>query len=323
MNYGAAKLAMDSLIAALAIAAAVLHVGAAYADAPAPASLSPDALSRIGAAHDVVLSRAESLERVVLDNRQAVLDSLRAVSGPSSDAIAIGWVSHAALVALRDPQFTTGVRRAAAHYGSAAVARGLRLDPGYVAKLPGAKRAKARVLAAARQDGETLRNAAARVKSQAQAMRKDATLTARRANARAALAALDADTAPTPALTPIHASSLRQRVASAPSPARSGVPALFAIATASTGGAKTNYDRRRSHDAAIDQALTLAALITLDAATAQDVAAAAPRGVRRCAVMARLQTKACIAAARASHEDAYCLARHGLGDMASCLDGAR
>ncbi len=72
----------------------------------------------------------------------------------------------------------------------------------------------------------------------------------------------------------------------------------------------------------IDQVLVLAARISLDAVHGDDLVATrtltTERGMKRCVTFSKLNMNQCVAAVRFPHEEAFCLGRHGVGELGEC-----
>lgn len=73
---------------------------------------------------------------------------------------------------------------------------------------------------------------------------------------------------------------------------------------------------------ALDRALTLAALTVINQNTPQDVADLAPQSMTRCLQTAKLHLQQCVAVSRFAYEDPFCIAEHGLDDVAMCYTEA-
>lgn len=76
-------------------------------------------------------------------------------------------------------------------------------------------------------------------------------------------------------------------------------------------------------DAALDHALTLAALTALGVETSEDVSTLTPRAMSRCLQTAKLHLQQCVAVSRFAYEDPFCIAEHGLDDVAMCYTEGR
>jgi hypothetical protein len=81
---------------------------------------------------------------------------------------------------------------------------------------------------------------------------------------------------------------------------------------------------RADRASALDQMLTLAGLIVVDAAqTPRAASVLEARPVRECLAMQQLEFRQCVSVAHDASEESLCLARHGLEAPGACFAIAR
>lgn len=238
-----------------------------------------------------------------------------------------GWIAYGAVTAAQSPAFVAGVRGRVRVAGRAAVLRQLQRDVTYARRRPpGASEATQLVL-------NTLTADAARLDAAAQ--RYQVFGDTERGNAwNATEAARDARGQ--------HLRELAaQRQSIAPElsqhlhiTALAGAPLANADAIggrrfwdAATGRASPTLPAetlavRADRTTALDQMLTLAALITIEAADANEPRVSSLleyHPVRDCLSFQQLEFRQCVSVAHDATEDALCMARHGLEAPGACL----
>ncbi len=305
------------------VASALLSVTAAVADDPRSQDIPvrQSDLARLASPYASLYRALERFETVSFASASEVTDSLHAVGRVSPDDLAVAWTAYAALSASITPAYMDGVRDAVELYGAKRVAKGLRRDPRYARSLAGGDDATRAIVARLAADADALRTAAARVDGQSYAIQDQPWALTRHGPAHTRLAVLTAAAADIRPADPQLSAWLAQRAADTVERQSEDRFRPFLIASAFAGsGARDEATPHRTYDSAVDGALTLAALTLLNDARGADAALYSARQVKQCSSMARLNIEQCIAAAAFPYEDVFCIAEHGIDEIAACVD---
>lgn len=269
--------------------------------------------------------------------RDAQIDSTRAMdlvlaraARHERDSLARGFIAYGALAATRAPEFRAGVQSRVRAAGRGAVIRQLRRDLGYARRRPpGGEQAVRMVLAMAQADAARMRAVAERYETLGLNLQM-AGWAHSTPDSRAAreiyLRALAHRTPP----APVHViDALGAPLQASPSPLENprglgGVHFWDSLSDAPYAALPAPDDARiqAGREITLDRMLTLAGLVIVAA-----VEEAAPRveeilpdpALSACLDRAQLHFRQCASVAYGADEDAFCLARHGLREMAACF----
>jgi hypothetical protein len=201
-----------------------------------------------------------------------------------------GMVAYAALAALQEPGFVTGVQRAAR---GDELARRLSTDPAAALELPGGAAAAARASAALARQGEGLGEVGQRVKRAAYSVQHQGWSKSNVADPRGRLARVKRLSATSYRPEPGDAAQLRDAVAVA----------------GRRGGAASPV---------VARGVALAALSVLGETERGHPLMSEPR-TASCLRMAKLNLYQCLASAGPQYEDIYCLGQHAMIDPGQCV----
>ncbi|MBI3438949.1 MAG: hypothetical protein HY054_09975 [Proteobacteria bacterium] len=308
----------------LALASALFAISAALAGAqqvtPLYAALDPYAAYQLGvsASMDANISSASAMDASLM--RAAQYDPTQ---------LARGRLAYAAITAAQSPAFIAGIQARVRAAGRAAVLRQLQRDPTYARRRPpGAVEASALVLSSMAADVARLRAAATHYESIGNSIGGAAWNTPLDpAHRQVRDEQLHALAAQAPALAP----DLTARIhvgAGAGSPLRDhdafgGVGFWDALAgRASATPLPDHIQLRRDRAGVMDRALTLGALVVINATPAERaraVAALDDPPTRTCLAMEQLEFRQCASVSHSPDEDAFCLAQHGFSGVAECF----
>ncbi len=207
-------------------------------------------------------------------------------------ALASGMIAYAALAALEEPRFVSGVRAAARK--DRGLAQRLAARPDLAVSLPGAPAAAARASAALWRQGDALGSGGRQVKSAAYSIQRQAWARAKVADPQGRLQRVKADAVYRPA---------------------DGDRALLLRAVAQ-GGARSG-----ARGPVIQRALALAALDVLGQSARGAALASEPKS-GMCLRLAKLDFHQCLSAAGPYYEDIYCLGQHAMIDPGQCVKSA-
>lgn len=277
-----------------------------------------------------------ALESAPFASVEDIDHGLEVVASHNPDRLARAWMAYAALVAAQNPEFVDGVRESADYYGRDAMIAGLRNDPAYAGQITGADTARQSVLTAVASDVTQLHEASAAVKQQAYSLQSTQWADAQSDDSDKRIAWLDQV-----ALQARFASEAMLESLAAPGAVgsdrreqldeiRAHFWSAFRLGPA-TAHAATPGDAlpvvmltpNPTHQNAVDQVMTLAALEALDAATAEDAPSLTlllnEPSTQMCMTMARLHFQQCVAASHFRYEDPFCIAEHGVKDVGDCF----
>lgn len=278
---------------------------------PRPISLNSGVIQ--SAANYLSFARDMATIRGGFGSPEEIQAALRRGAAYDPVEISRGIVAYASVLALQSPEFVAGVQPFGTDLETRnqVVAR-IVANPAYASTLPGADAAAGLIIAAMDRDIDALRDAADSIENDAYAIQADG----RRSWGAAAV--LDREGR----LQSVKDISGRGMLASPEQAAR-----LSAAAFAGSG-LGVSADRRRTppYPPAVENALAIAALALLDGAgenaRSNTDALMFERASQDCLVSSKLNLFQCLAAARPSYEDVFCLGRHVVRDLGSCARGA-
>ncbi|CAN7368581.1 hypothetical protein LJR225_002259 [Phenylobacterium sp. LjRoot225] len=204
-----------------------------------------------------------------------------------------GMVAYAAMAALQEPGFVTGVQRAAR---GGDLARRLATDPAAVLDLPGGEAAAARAGAALARQGEGLGDVGQRVKRAAYSVQRQGWSKSKVSDPRGRLAQV-------------------KRLSAAGYQPAPGDAARMRAAVAAAGR------RGGSASPVVARGVALAALSVLGEAERGRPLMSEPR-TASCLRLAKLNLYQCLASAGPQYEDIYCLGQHAMIDPGQCVADA-
>jgi len=242
----------------------------------------------------------------------AVREALIQGASYDPERLSRGLVAYAAVLALQSPEFVEGVRlwvhRPADRED---MIRRIVADPRYASLLPGADAAAALVIDTLEQEINALSSAGGSIESDAYTIQ----MASDPRRSWAVLHLYDRDAR----LQAVKDAGGRMAPGS-PAETRRLKDAALGASRLSVVAERT---RRPPHPPAVTQALALAALSALGEADPARTDRLQREGVsQRCLEIAKLNLHQCLAAARPSYEDIFCLGRHVVRDVATCARGA-
>lgn len=245
---------------------------------------------------------------------QAVQAALRRGAAYDANQISRGLVAYASILALQSPEFVSGIRQA----GAEPAARRQMIDrivanPAYASTLPGAEAAASLVMGVLEADIVALSTAADSVESDAYNIQYSGDQ--RNGWGRASLDNREAR---------LQALKDLSRPVAAPS---SETARLYAASNRGSGlGVTAGRTRRAPYAQSVTNALAMAALASLGAAgenaRANTDALQYDRASQDCLASSKLNLFQCMAAARPTYEEMFCLGRHVIRDLSTCARGA-
>ncbi len=243
--------------------------------------------------------------------------------------LARGRLAYAALTAAQSPAFAAGVQSRVHAAGRAAVLRQLQRDPTYARRRPpGASAATALVVSSMAADVARLRAASSHyetIGNSIAAAAWNAPLDPTHREARDQQLRLLAGQAPV--LAPDLVGRVHVGAASADAhpdrDAFGGIGFWDALGGRAAAAPMPESVRlRRASASVMDRVLTLGALYVIGATPTQDGRVATMLDdppTRTCLTMQQLEFRQCVSVSHTPDEDAFCLARHGLGGVGECL----
>lgn len=292
---------------------AAIEAAAVAARQPPPVALN-DSVSRSAAIY-LAYQRDMATIRGGFASAQQIQDALR--RGAASDPVQVsrGLVAYASILALQSPEFVGGIRA----MGDSPEARRQIIDrvvadPAYASTLPGADSAAGLIMAVLEQDLNALSAAADSVESDAYNIQSPG------------------DQRSGWARTPLPDREGRLQavkdIADQPMrPSMSEASRLYTAANAGSGlGVSPGRARSGPYAPSVSNALAMAALAALGAAGENAVpntdALQYDRASQDCLASSRLNLFQCLAASRPSYEEIFCVGRHVLRDLTTCVRGA-
>lgn len=281
---------------------------------PAPAPVAPPvALDRtVAEAASVYVAFARSMTEAtpVFDSPESVQAFLSRGAAYEPVQLSRGLIAYAAIIALQTPDYVSGVRALAADPAQRSrLADEIQRDPSYAAVLPGAEAAASRIASVLSPDINAFSLLAETIES-------DAYVIQERSDPRRRWAA-----------QPVADRAGRLERAKAVSAA--GLPTsdedalrLFASAHALAEPAEGEASYPAPYSPAVTRALAVAALAALgDGPTdpGQVGLLTQDQGGDFCLSMSKLNLFQCLAASRPSYEDMFCIGRHVVRDLETCI----
>jgi hypothetical protein len=225
-----------------------------------------------------------------------------------------GMIAYASILALQSPEFVAGVRTFANDPAQRAeIVASIIRDPAYAATLPGADKAAGLIISTLGKDITSLT-------ALADAVEQDAYTIQERRDPRRRWA-----------VTPIASREVRLESVKTISaiqmlPSAEEATRLFAAANAGAGLELPAATTAPPYTPAVANALAIAALAAMgaagDDARANTEALSIETNAQFCLDMSKLNLFQCLAAARPSYEDMFCLGRHVVRDLATCASAA-
>lgn len=278
---------------------------------PPPIALNQDVID--AASIYVAFTREMAAQQGGFADAEAIQAALRRGSAYEPAQLSRGLIAYASIVALQSPEFVSGVRQYAVDRATREqLAANIASDPRWASRLPGADAAAGLIMAALGRDIDALGAAATAIENDAYAIQADS----RRSWAVAPVANRDGR------LAGAKASSAQAMLPSAPDASR-----LTAAAHAGTGlDLPAGRPRQPGYPPVVERALALAALAALgeagDAALPRTTALQDDPVSQACLAESKLMLFQCLAASRPSYEDVFCVGRHVVRDIATCVRGA-
>lgn len=296
----------------VAAIAAAQEAAAIAARLPPPVALN-DSVAQSAAVY-LTFTRDMATIRGGFASPAAVQAALRRGAAYDANQISRGLVAYASILALQSPEFVSGVRQA----GGEPAARRQIIDrivanPEYASTLPGAEAAASLVMAVLEADIVALSSAADSVESDAYNIQyagdqRNGWGRATPADREGRLQAIK---------------DLSRPVA----PSGSETARLFAASNTGSGlDVTAGRTRRAPYAPSVTNAIAMAALAALgaagDNARANTDALQYDRASQDCLASSKLNLFQCLAAARPTYEDMFCLGRHVIRDLSTCARGA-
>ncbi len=324
-------------IRSLAAFAAAALVGVAYAQIGA---LAPRFSSWSGASPEVIayaafqsdLSHLASMQVTSAADVDAALDR---AARHDRDAMVRGWMSYAADVAAQSAPFVESVRQAERRWGPNMVTR-ITSNRSFIRRLPGNEDAIDLVLSALASDAARVAAVAERHRVFAYSLQSQpwgGAVAEKRDERLQRIRGLGRPSGFAPAISPSMAAQLAvSPISIGPGEAAfggrrfwdavNGGPPVFEAGSPLSGQLPTHWRADEARPETLDAILSVAALRVLGAQQSQASAIGYflrdPRAVG-CVEMARLEFYSCLSAVHFVYENEYCLAEHGLRDVAMCI----
>jgi len=306
-DFGAATLgAPETVIAAGSDAARLSQ--------PAPASVARWAATYIDFRTDI-----DRLDAMDLRSANETREAHRLLGTHDPYKLAEGWMAYAALVAADTPAFSKALRKELRRSNRDKVLTKIAQNPDYIFDLPGARSAVQSVLQVATADSAKMAIVGEKFRARSYEMQETSWGVKPTRDQQERLAKIrDEARARRPKAVAAAGGGLN-------APILASAGGDWSAAWAGGKNARTS-DFRLSGPAAraaMNQILILAAQHSLGAT--EGVNAEQARMLlrsdksRQCYNWAKLHLDQCIAATRAPYEEAYCLGRHGLDDVAECV----
>lgn len=246
---------------------------------------------------------------------EAVQAALRRGAAADPNQISRGLVAYASILALQSPEFVSGVRQAGAdpEARTQIIARVVN-NPSYAATLPGAEAAASLILGVLERDIAALTASADSVESDAYNIQYtgDQRHTWGRATSPNREGRLQ---------------TVKDLSARPVAPSSSETARLYSASSTGSGlGVTPGRSRRAPYAPSVTNALAMATLAALgaagDTAIVNTNALQYDRESQDCLQSSKLNLYQCMAAARPNYEDMFCLGRHVLRDLSTCVRGA-
>ena len=301
-SFSSATLALAFLAGCASEPAAPLPV--APSPPPPVVRLAPAILEQ-ASAYRAYMDRATSITGN-FQSADDIANALQTADAFEPTALVRGAMAYGAIAALQDPAFIAGIRS----FGSGAeqrrqIAYEILRNPTYVLGLPGSASAQALVVQALNTDGLALYNAGKTVKQSAYDLQKQPWSKIEVTNRDGRLARAKTLSSALPPGEAAVTARLEQASIGAVS---------LGLTPSATPGANTEV---------IVRSLAVAALAVLNQADAENMASIdavmADQSIGFCMTMAKLNVYQCLAVARPTYEDIFCLGQHVMMDTGRCV----
>ena len=292
--------------------AAAQEAAAIAARLPPPVALN-DSVAQSAAVY-LTFTRDMATIRGGFASPGAVQSALRRGASYDADQISRGLVAYASILALQSPEFVSGVRQAGAEPSvRRQIIDRIVANPEYASTLPGAEAAASLVMSVLEADIVALSSAADSVESDAYNIQY--TGDQRNGWGRA-----------TPADREGRLQAIKD-LSRPVAPSGSETARLYAASNSGSGlGVTAGRTRRAPYAPSVTNAIAMAALAALgaagDNARANTDALQYDRASQDCLASSKLNLFQCLAAARPTYEDMFCLGRHVIRDLSTCARGA-
>lgn len=317
----------------LALLSVLAFVAVAYAQAPnAPENARRFQNDLI--AYAAFQSDVSQLSSMQIASPEQLDAALERAARHNTRALVRGWMNYGANVAAQSPTFVAGVRDAAARLGADALVREIASDRARIRRLDGTEEASRFVLETIAADAERVAYAADRLMEYSNALQRAPWASADAAGQLERVQRLRGAGEPG-GYSPSIPISVAAQLTVTPLSVRIGADStsfggrrfwdvlngrgsVLGVSSVRRPPPRDDYGR-----ASVEAMLAVAALKALDAEEAQPSAVdsyLSDRTSMSCVEMARLQFYQCVSAARFNYENGYCLARHGVRDIALCMD---
>ncbi len=270
----------------------------------APAPRMPREVIEAASAYETFIDHAATIDAHFSD-AGAVSAAMTAAESYQADQLAEGAVAYAALIALQDPGFVDGVRRAGRSPETAdALVRALEADPAKVSRVPGADQAALRINTVLADQAQRVTETGRKLRQASYDMQRDDW---------------------TRQMTPDGSARLAKAKAlsSSPiSPTADDITHLFQAATALRDQASAAPGGPPGYTPVVQRGLAIAALALLGRASRDELEATGLTKVRDsagCMQAAKLNLYQCLAVAGPHYEDVYCISEHALKETGQCL----
>ncbi|WP_309629639.1 hypothetical protein [Brevundimonas sp.] len=292
--------------------AAAQEAAAIAARLPPPVALN-DSVAQSAAVY-LTFTRDMATVRGGFASPAAVQAALRRGASYDANQISRGLVAYASILALQSPEFVSGVRQAGAEPSvRRQIIDRIVANPEYASTLPGAEAAASLIMAVLEADIVALSSAADSVESDAYNIQY--TGDQRNGWGRA-----------TPADREGRLQAIKD-LSRPVAPSSSETARLYAASNSGSGlGVTAGRTRRAPYAPSVTNAIAMAGLAALgaagDNARANTDALQYDRASQDCLASSKLNLFQCLAAARPTYEDMFCLGRHVIRDLSTCARGA-
>lgn len=280
---------------------------------PPPVSLN-EGVAEAASIYVAFLREMETIQAGGFTDAEAIQAAIRKGAAYDPAQLSRGMIAYGAVLALQSPEFVAGVRQFAVdpEQRQRMVAQ-IIADPAYAATLPGAPSAAGLII-------ETLGKDASAVRAIADGIEQDAYTIQERNDPRRRWAT-------------VHIANREERLEGAKTisanpmlPTAEEASRLFQAANTGSGLNISAATRSPPYTPPVTRSLAIAALAALgaagDEARVNTDALVMETNNEFCLNMSKLMLYQCLAAARPSYEDMFCLGRHIVRDLATCTTEA-
>ncbi len=257
------------------------------------------------------------LAATVVDSDQATRDAHNRLASHSPDMLSSGWVAYAALVAADDPAFAKSVQDEMVRMGGRdPFLSAIRQNPSMVLNFAGSDAAIDDILQFAAADATKIKTLSEVFISEAYSLQKVGWAKRKISPGMSRVdSARSWSYSRSSLATPYLPASMSYGVV------QPGLASADALWTPSWGNSAASFGRRASDATPIlARALNLAARYSVGDVDKEAVATFARNDrANKCLANAKMNLDQCIAATRTPYEEMFCLGKHGLGDVSSCV----